>query len=352
MRVTVAVGTEKGAFFVTSEDERASWDLQGPVLKGWKVTAFGRDPAGRYLLATASNWFGAALHRSDDLQAWDQIVNGPAYPEGDARRLTQIWTVTGTNGVLFAGVADAGLFRSDDGGETWQPVEGLNEHPTRGVWQPGLGGLAAHRVLVDPTNADRMWCAISAVGVFRSDDGGATWASKNQGVDITTPDEHLADVGYCVHCIVADPDEPDRIWRQDHRGVYRTTNGGDSWQHIEQGLPASFGFPVVLDPATRNVFVVPLESDEHRLPPGGRLRVYRSTDGGDTWAPSGTGMPEDPVYATVLRGAMDTDGLQPGGIYLGTTGGAVHYSRDGGDGWETMPFVLPRIQAVTAWTAE
>lgn len=346
MGVTVAVGTEKGAYFLRTDDARTAWDLEGPLFKGWKVTAFGRAADGSYLLATASNWFGAALHRSRDLAAWIQIVDGPAWPDGGERRLNQIWTLAAAGRSLLAGIDEAGLFRSRDGGTTWEPVEGLNEHPTRSVWQPGLGGLAAHRVVVDHADLSRIWVAISAVGVFRTDDGGATWHTKNSGIARVVDAEGSDDIGFCVHGIVQDPVDPDRLYRQDHAGVFRSHDGGDSWEGIEAGLPSVFGFPMVTDPGSGSLFVVPLESDENRLPVGGAFRVYRSTDGGDSWAVSGRGHPGAETYTAVLRGSMDVDGMRPGGIYLGTTSGKVHLSVDGGDEWTILPWTFPRILSV------
>lgn len=344
MGVTVAVGTEKGAYLARSDGPRSEWDLEGPLFKGWRVTTFGEAGDGTYLVATASNWFGAALHRSSDLKEWTQIVAGPAWPEGGDRKLTQIWTLTRAGDHLYAGVDEAGLFHSADHGETWQPVDGLNEHHTRSAWEPGLGGLTAHRVIVDRTNQDRIWVAISAVGVFRSDDGGTTWLTKNAGMPAAVDAQEFDDIGHCVHGLVQDPTNPDRLYRQEHLGVFRTDDGGDQWERIEDGLPAGFGFPIVLDRESNRLFVVPLESDENRLPVDGAFRVYRSDDRGDSWRISGTGHPEAATFTAVLRGAMDTD--QRGGIYLGTTAGKVMTTADAGDIWTTLPWTLPRILSV------
>jgi photosystem II stability/assembly factor-like uncharacterized protein len=327
-----------------SDGRRSEWNLEGPIFKGWKVTTFGRAPDGSYLLTTGSNWFGAALHRSPDLQEWTQIVDGPAWPEGGDRKLSQIWTLNRAGDTLFAGVDEAGLFRSEDSGETWQSVVGLNEHSTRSGWQPGLGGLATHRIVVDWTDPLRIWVAISAVGVFRSEDGGQTWLPKNEGVPRTVADQDTDDIGYCVHCIVQDPLEPDRLYRQDHQGVFRTTDGGDTWQRTESGLPAAFGFPIALDEETGRLFVIPLESDENRLPVDGAFVVYRSDDRGDSWEISGTGHPEAATFTTVLRGAMDTDRRQ--GVYFGTTAGRIVSTSDAGDSWTTQPWTFPRILSV------
>lgn len=339
---TIGIGTVKGAFFVRGDG--SGWDLSGPQFKGWAVTTFGRSPSGDHLLATGSNWFGAAIHRSNDLGEWEQIVDGPAWPEGGDRKLNNVWTIATRDDTTYAAVDQAGLFRSDDDGASWQPVTAFNEHPTRPGWQPGFGGLAAHRLLFDPNDADRMWLGVSAVGVFRTEDGGDSWHLVNKGVTKPAPDPDDEEIGYCVHCLVADPDDPDTIWRQEHTGVYRTHDGGDSWERIEEGLPARFGFPIARDAASGALFVVPLESDEHRMPVGGEFRVYRSTDRGDSWHVSGEGHPEEPVYAGVLRDAVATDGS--GGVYLGTTAGTIHVTRDGGDTWTALPQVLPRILSV------
>ncbi len=342
MTVTLAIGTSKGAFFLRSDD-RHNWTLAEPAFPGWKVTAFNRTPSGEYLLATASNWFGAALHRSTDLNEWEQVVTGPGWPEGSVRPLTQIWTLASIGQRTYAGVDEAGLFVSDDDGETWHSVEALNEHATRSSWEPGLGGLCAHHVVADPGNPKRMWVGISAVGVFRTDDGGRSWQPRNSGV--TGPIDESAGTGWCVHGLTLDPEHPERLWRQEHTGVYRSADAGDSWERIETGLPASFGFPMVRDHRSGRLFIAPLRSDEFRLPVGGRLRIFRSDNQGDTWMESGAGLP-DQTYTTVLRGAMVADQLNPGGVYFGTTGGAVYGSADNGHAWDRLPGTFPRIMSL------
>ena len=323
--------------------------VEGPFLKGWEVTTIGRAPNGDYLVGATASWYGPAVHRSGDLREWAQVVEGPAYDESSGNKLKRIWNFASAGETLYAAVAEAGLFRSEDSGTTWAPVPGLNEHRTRPGWQPGAGGLAAHRILVDPKNSDRMWVGISAVGVFRTDDGGATWIPRDEGVTRTSPVNEYDEVGFCIHCLVADPEDANTIWRQDHSGVYVTHDGADTWERIESGLPANFGFPIVRDPSTGWLFVVPLESDEYRMPVDGLFSVFRSKDGGTTWHSSGKGLAEGQSFTGILRDAMAVDGLDPCGIYLGTTGGVVHHSNDAGERWTMLPGQFPRISSVAVF---
>jgi len=345
MGYVLAIGTYKGAWIARSED-RTAWELSGPLLKGWEVNTFGRAPDGTWLATTGSSWYGAAVHRSDDLATWSQVVDGPSFAGApDDRRLERIWTIAGAGGVLFAGVAEAGLFRSDTGGTSWSPVSGFNEHRTRSGWEPGFGGLAAHRILIDPTDHQRMWVGASAVGVFRTEDGGETWELFNDGVVPAAPSDDYPEIGFCVHCLVAHPDDPDLIWRQDHMGVFRTTNGGDSWERIQNGLPSRFGFPIERDPVTGRLFLVPLEADEFRSPVGGRFAVYASDDNGDAWHElEGSARPG---WDLVLRDAMSVDG--DGGVYIGSSAGAVSWSTDSGDTWSTLPTSFPRVLSLHAF---
>lgn len=334
--MNLAIGTEKGGYVIDGNG-----GVTGPLFPGWKVSSFGRTPDGDYLAGLGSNWFGAAVHRSHDLENWTQIENGPSY--GEERPLNQMWAFHTVGDRIWAGVAEAGLFFSDDGGESWEGVPGLNEHRTRPEWQPGFGGLCAHRILTDN---DTIWVGISAVGVFRSDDGGDTWELKNDGVPAAgVPDDSpRPEVGYCVHNLDHDPDNPERMWRQDHMGVFRSENGGDSWERIETGLPAGFGFVMRRDHASGRLFVLPLAADANRVPVEGRFGAYMSEDGGDTWVPAGTGWPEAPTYTSVLRGAVSADGN--GRIALGTTGGRVWLTEDAGDTWRELTPTFPRIEAV------
>ncbi len=332
----IAVGTEKGGYLV----DAASEEVTGPVFPGWKVTAFGGSPNGDTLAAVGSNWFGAALHSSPDLDQWNQLDGAPSY--GEERELSQIWTLHTVGSRMFAGVAEAGVFVSDDGGASWKGLAGLNDHRTRPDWMPGLGGLCAHRIL---SAGDTVWVAISAVGLFRSDDAGLTWSLKDEGVpSVAAPEGPRPEVGYCVHNVDHDPRDPRRMWRQDHAGVFRSEDGGDRWERIESGLPAGFGFVMRRDHASGRLFVVPLHSDANRVPVEGRFCAYVSDDDGDSWRVSGTGWPSTPTFTSVLRGAVAADGA--GTIALGTTGGDVWITDDAGDTWRRIDAGFPRIGAV------
>lgn len=354
MAVTVMVGTVKGGFWVTSPDRR-NWTVTGPFFKGWKVTAGLRLSDGRFMAAVASDIFGPAVHvtggNGDAVPngRWEQLPAGPQYEADGKSRFVQIWTLKENRGTVYAGVQDAGLFASADFGASWEPVTALNEHASREAWVPGAGGLCCHALLFDRDNPDRMWCGISAVGVFRTDDGGATWTPKNRGVPAALEDKRHKGIGTCVHGLAQDPDDPNRIFRQDHLGMFRSGDGAETWERNEQGLDCAFGFPIVLDAASRYLFAVPLESDQHRVPAGGALRVMRSADGGDSWHSASAGLPAADAYGTVLRGAMAVDNLEPGGVYMGTTSGTLHVTDDLGESWTNLPAVLPRILHVSAW---
>jgi hypothetical protein len=267
---------------------------------------------------------------------------------GGGRHVDQIWKLHADRDVVYAGVSEAGLFASRDQGKSWQVSPGLDEHPTRASWGAGFGGLCAHSILTDARNADRIWVGISAAGVFRSDDGGLTFEKKNEGVP-AAPD-------HCVHSLAHDPNDADVIFRQDHRGMYRSDDGGDHWHSIESGLPVAqlsddlrcaFGFVAELDPKTGSVFALPLEGDSFRFAPDGELRVYRTQDRGESWQPFAAGLPER-CYANVLRGAMSVDGADPAGVYFGTTSGCVYGSADLGESWRELASGLPRIVSVDA----
>ena len=372
MAVVVIVGTDKGGMLLRADDARERWELGELGFRGWRVTSATRDPGGRTYVAVALESFGNAVLASDDLENWEQLEAAPRYAPGDrgnpdhnrtiastaptgltgkeGRLVDQIWKLHSAGEVLYAGVSEAGLFRSDDRGKSWQPVLGLNEHESRPDWQPGFGGLCLHSVLSDARNPERLWVGISSFGVFRTDDGGRTWARKNDGVQEGET--------YCVHGLAHDPGDADRIFRQEHTGMFRSLDGGDSWERIENGLPlgqlafgdeCAFGFAVEVDPATGSVYAFPLAGDDFRYAPEGRVRVYRTRDGGELWEGLDRGLPSEPRYTSVLRGAMSVDRLDPCGVYVGTTSGHVFASRDRGESWTELPCTLPKILCVEAF---
>jgi hypothetical protein len=375
MPISLIVGTPKGAAVLTSKD-RANWK-EDFVLRGWPVTASVRDDKGHVYAAVNSPNYGVAIFTSDNLADWKQLESAPRYrpedrgnPEhhrivsqqdftgmlkGGGRFVDQIWTLHWAHGALYAGVSEAGLFVSRDRGQSWQPVDGFNEHPTRPHWVPGFGGLGAHTVLSDAKNPNRMWVGISSAGFFRTDDGGKTWAPKNKGVNPSV-EEAPAATGQCVHCVTHDPANANVLYRQEHRGVHRSDDGGDTWKVIEDGLPVaelsdghrcSFGFPIVMDRKAGHVFVAPLEGDNYRFPRGGQLAVYRTADG-RRWQAQTNGLPAN-CFTAVLRGSMAAD--QNSGIYFGTASGTLYGSTDLGESWREIASGLPRIMSVEAYAS-
>lgn len=348
MATRLLIGTVKGGFIATANNGRTNWTIDGPFFKGWKVTASARERSGRHLLATASDVYGPAIHISDDLKNWRQVAKGPAWPKDSERKLNQIWTINADGDRYYLGVDEAGLFSSDDQGESWQPVTSLNEHKTRSGWQPGAGGLCLHAILIDPKNPQRIWAGMSAVGVMRSDDGGKSWQPKNAGVPHVLEDKQYKDIGFCVHGLAADPGDADIIYRREHVGMFRSKDGGDTWERIENGLNSWFGFPVAMDRSSGNVYIIPLESDEYRLPVKGKLEVFKSSDGGNSWKSASNGLPTSGSFGGILRGAMDVDHQKPCGVYFGTTSGEVFVTGDAGGSWSKLPVTLPRVMSVRA----
>lgn len=352
----IFIGTQKGGFIAKSDAARREWTIGKPFLKGWAIHDICRDPAhpDRLFAAVGSFVYGATVHVSDDRgETWRQLESAPRYAEGAGREVKTIWSLsTGSAdepGTLFAGVEEAGLFVTRDGGKSWSEFPALNDHPTRGEWCPGGGGLCLHRILTDPSNPRRIWIAISAVGVFRSDDGGESWQSKNKGIPCAIEARDAKDaIGFCPHCLCLDPQDPNTLYRQDHLGVFRSTDGGDNWVRLEGGLPANFGFPITVDPRTGALFIIPLQSDEYRMPVDGALKVWRSTDRMESWHPLSAGLPQANNYATILRNAMDVDGMEICGVYFGNSAGQVFASADRGESWSQLPAILPRVQSVTA----
>lgn len=360
-RVTVLLGTTKGAFFFHSDAARQNWEMTGPHLDGWEIYSLcgvgGNGHGGDRVFAGTSHFvYGPTIRVSDDLGAtWTQVEAGPQYRAEGGSKLNRIWQIVPGHptqpGTLYAGVDEAGLFASRDGGTTWEEVTGLTRHPTRDEWAPGNGGLCLHTILVDPANAQRMWIGISAVGVFRTDDGGESWKTRNQGLPQVVTGVRTQDVGRCVHKIVLDPSDSNTLYCQFHGGVFKSTDAADSWQPIEEGLPSNFGFPMGVT-ASGDLFVVPLESDMQRHVKDGRLRVYRSRDGGASWAATDQGLPGQPHYVGVLRDALAVDTLDPAGIYFGTSMGEVFYSADAGDTWSRIPGQFPRITSIKTWVRD
>jgi hypothetical protein len=359
-KVIVLVGTTKGAFFFHSDAERKSWDMTGPHLDGWEIYSLcgvgGNGKGGRVFAGTSHFVYGTTIRVSEDLGAsWEQVEAGPGYSEESGAKLKRIWQITPGHpsqpGTFFAGVDEAGLFASRDDGVTWSEVTGLTRHPTREQWAPGNGGLCLHTILIDPADAARMWVGISAVGVFRTDDGGESWKVCNYGLPQVATGVQNDDVGRCVHKLVLDPKQPNTLYCQFHGGVLKSTDAADTWHHIETGLPSNFGFPMVVT-RSGDLFVIPLESDMQRHVKDGRLAVYRSRDGGESWAPVGRGLPEQPHYVGVLRDAMAVDSLDPAGIYFGTSMGEVFCSPDAGESWTRLPGQFPRITSIKTWVRE
>jgi hypothetical protein len=337
----IAVGTDKGAYVLEGSGD--AWSVEGPLFPGWKVTAFGRASDGSHLATVGSNWFGIGIHASADFRDWKQTDSPPSWHEGGDRKMDQVWVVHDDGARLWAGVSEAGLFTSTDNGLTWDPVKGLNEHESRPEWMPGFGGLCAHRIL---TAGDQIWVGISAVGVFRSDDAGASWSLKNDGVPPVGVPENVPrpDVGYCVHGLAHDPRSPQNIWRQDHAGMFRTVDSGDKWERIENGLPSGFGFVIWRDDGSGRLFTIPLTGDENRIPVNGELRAYISDDDGDSWQVAGSGWSAAPQYTGVLRGAFDGD--NQGVFCFGTNSGKVWFTGDNGASWQELEPSFPRIGAV------
>lgn len=352
--LVVLVGTTKGAFCYHSDARRQDWRLTGPHLGGWDIySLFGDSRHGNRLYAGTSHFvYGPTIRVSTDFgETWTQVEDSPKY-EGDSTfKLKRIWQIVPGHAsmpdTLYAGVEEAGLFVSPDRGESWAELTGLTNHPTRPNWFPGNGGLCLHTILLDPNDPQRMWVAISAVGVFRTTDGGETWTVCNTGLPGVPTGMPASEVGRCVHKMVLDPRNTDTLYMQFHGGVFRSTDGADSWQPIEAGLPGNFGFPMVVTPRG-DLFLIPLISDEQRYVRDGDLAVYRSQNGGAAWEATRQGLPEQ-QYVGVLRDAMAVDALEPAGVYFGTSMGEVYCSPDNGEHWERLPGQFPRITMLKTW---
>ena len=351
-KVLVLLGTKKGAFILESNAPRRSWELRGPYCETWPLNHVIGDPATGTIYAAGGNeWFGPAVWRSTDLgKTWTHSSQGLAYAEGE-QPIKAGWSLAlGNNGALYAGVEPAGLFRSDDGGETWRHISGLRNHPSRPEWQPGGGGLILHSIVLHPSDEKQIWIAISSAGVFHTADGGETWEPRNRGTrqDYMPEGQRYPEYGQCVHCLVMAAGKPDRLYQQNHCGMYRSEDGGRSWVSIEQGLPSTFGFPAAAHPHDPDtLYLLPLNGDiAGRFVPDGKAAVWRTRDAGATWRDLREGLPQKNAFLGVLRQAMATDQLDPAGVYFGTSSGALFASADEGESWNCIALHLPTITSV------
>jgi photosystem II stability/assembly factor-like uncharacterized protein len=366
--VRVLVGTRKGAFVLTSDGARKQWNVGGPHFAGWEIYHVKGSPAdpNRIFASQSSSWFGQVMQRSDDGgKTWQAVGNQFTYDgvpgthqwyDGTPHpwEFKRVWhlepSATDPETVL-AGVEDAALFKSTDGGQTWKELSGLRGHGSGPAWAPGAGGLCLHTIMVDPKNAARMYIAISAAGAFRTDDGGASWRPINHGLRSQHIPDPAAEVGHCVHRLAMHRSRPNVLFMQKHWDVMRSDNGGDSWQEVSGNLPTDFGFTVGVhahEPET--VYVVPIKSDSEHFPLDGKLCVFRSRTGGNEWEPLTKGLPQQDCYVNVLRGAMAIDSLDSCGVYFGTTGGQVYASADSGDNWTAIVRDLPPVLSVEVQT--
>jgi len=381
--VRVLVGTKKGAFILTADGKRKHWKISGPLFAGWEIYHVKGSPVepNRLFASQTSGWFGQIIQRSDDGgKTWECPGDGPTstpdgMPKGESNKFVykgevgthkwydgtqhpwefkRIWhlepSLTDPE-TVYAGAEDAALFKTADGGATWRELPGLRSAKGH-LWQPGAGGRAVHTILLDPRNANRIFIAISAAGVFRKDDGGKTWKPVNRGLKspFALPDPD-AEVGHCVHRIAMHPSRPEVLFMQKHWDVMRSDNSGESWREVSGNLPSDFGFPIDVhahEPET--IYVVPIKSDSEHFPPDGKLRVYRSRTGGNEWEALTQGLPQKDCYVNVLRDAMAIDSFDPCGVYFGTTGGQVYASADGGDAWKPIVRDLPAVLSVEVQT--
>ena len=390
-KVRVLAGTRKGAFILTADGKRDKWDVSGPHFAGWEMYHMKGSPAdpNRIYASQISGWFGQIIQRSDDGgKTWHQpgtppgdAAKPPETPKGDSNKFAydtspetgkpltthqwydgtqhpwefkRVWhlepSLTDPN-TVYAGVEDAALFRSTDGGESWKELSGLRGHGTGPKWQPGAGGMCLHTILLDPKDPKRIYIAISAAGAFRTDDGGKTWKPINRGLRSQFIPDPNAEIGHCVHHVAMHKARPNVLYMQKHWDVMRSDDAGDNWREISGNLPTDFGFVIDVhahEPET--IYVVPITSDSHHFVPDGKLRVYRSRKGGDEWEALTKGLPQNNCYVNVLRDAMAVDSLDKCGIYFGTTGGQVYASADAGDSWAPIVRDLPAVLSVEVQT--
>jgi photosystem II stability/assembly factor-like uncharacterized protein len=362
------VGTRKGAFVMTSDGKREKWEINGPHFAGWEIYHMKGSPVdpNRLYASQCSGWFGQMIERSDDGgKTWEPVGNefkydgvtgthqwydGTQHP-WEFKRVWHLEPSLADRDTVYAGVEDAALFRSTDGGRTWHELAGLRCHESGPRWQPGAGGMGLHTILLDPTNSNRIFIAISAAGVFRTDDAGKTWQPINRGLQSQYIPDPNAEVGHCVHRIALHPSRPNVLFMQKHWDVMRSDDAGDLWREVSGNLPTDFGFVIDVhahEPET--IYVVPIKSDGEHFPLDGKLQVYRSRTGGNEWEALTKGLPQKDCYVNVLRDAMAVDSLDQCGVYFGTTGGQVYVSADSGDNWAPIVRDLPAVLSVEVQT--
>jgi len=387
-KVRVLVGTRKGAFILTSDGKRQNWEVSGPHFAGWEMYHLKGSPAdpNRIFASQTSGWFGQIIQRSDDGgKTWHQpgtpageTKTPDGTPKGESNKFAydvvaapltthqfydgtqhpwefkRVWHLEPSLSdpdTIYAGVEDAAIFRSTDGGTNWKELAGLRGHGTGPKWQPGAGGMCLHTIILDPSNPQRMYIAISAAGAFRTEDGGATWKPINKGLRSQYIPDQDAEVGHCVHHIAMNPKRPGVLFMQKHWDVMRSDDAGDNWKEISGNLPTDFGFVIDIhahEPET--IYVVPIKSDSEHYVMDGKLRVFRSRSGGNEWEALTKGLPQKDCYVNVLRDAMAIDSLDKCGIYFGTTGGQVYASADAGDSWNPIVRDLPAVLSVEVQT--
>ena len=362
--VRVLAGTRKGLFILTSDGKREKWGVSGPHFAGWEIYHVKGSPIepNRLYASQSSGWFGQMVQRSDDGgTTWTPVDNKFVYDgvagthqwyDGTPHpwEFKRVWhfepSLTDPD-TVYAGIEDAAMFKTTDGGKSWNELAGLRGHGSGPHWAPGAGGMCLHTIVQDPGDAQRLFVAISAAGAFRTDDGGATWKPINQGLVSDHIPDKTAEVGHCVHRIALHQSNPKRLYMQKHWDVMRTDDAGDHWTEVSGNLPTDFGFVIDVhahEPET--IYVVPIKSDSHHYPPDGQLRVYRSRTGGNEWEPLTKGLPQSDCYVNVLREAMAVDSLDDCGVYFGTTGGQVYASADAGDSWSPIVRDLPPVLSV------
>ncbi|MGH9295054.1 MAG: WD40/YVTN/BNR-like repeat-containing protein [Acidimicrobiales bacterium] len=367
-KVRVLVGTRKGAFVLSSDGKRSDWSMEGPHFGGWEIYHVTGSPADpdRLYASQSSSWFGQVLQRSDDGgKSWQPVGNDFSYEgvpgthqwfDGTPHpwEFARVWHLEPSlddPDSVFAGVEDAALFHSPDGGKSWKELSGLRGHGSGPHWQPGAGGMCLHTIILDPAGGERIFIAISAAGVFRSDDGGSTWKPTNKGLRSPQLPDEDREVGHCVHRLAMHPARPEVLFMQKHWDVMRSDDAGESWHEVSGDLPTDFGFAIDVHPhEPETIYVVPIKSDEQHYPLDGKLRAYRSRTGGHEWEELGKGLPAGDCYVNVLRDAMATDSLDEAGVYFGTTGGQVYCSPDSGDTWAPIVRDLPAVLSVEVQT--